>query len=187
MSFAQVLLIFMLIALTAFAALAIGVVLIARAVARAARRRTAAFANRTSRQLQSWVPGPTRPINGARLALQRDVMAATEAVGAGRKAARPVAQLRGPARVLRQAAADLDLDLAVIAGEPDSGARTALFDAQRERIETVHRVCRQLRNGVLLAAGDAGGVRVSVLSAELNDELELLRFRAIAYRDLMQH
>jgi hypothetical protein len=182
----QFFLILLLMGLLCFAVGVIALVLLVHRLSRAARRRVSAFGNRTSLQLQSLLPSGTRPISSLRLSLQRDVIAATDAVDAGWEAGRPVAQLRGLAQSLRYAAAELDLDLAVIASEPNTGVRNAMLDAQQERIDTLRLICAQLRHGVLLAGGAAGGVRVSALCDELNDEIDLLRLRAEAYRDLMQ-
>jgi hypothetical protein len=153
-------------------------------IGRAARQRVISLGNRGTLQLQSLVPGATRPISALRLALQRDVIAATDAVDSGWEAGRPVAQLRGLAQGLRYAAAELDLDLAVISSEPNTGTRNALLADQRDRIDKLHLICAQLRHGVLLAGGEAGAVRVSAMRDALNDEIDLLRHRADALRDL---
>jgi hypothetical protein len=186
MSVGQILLILILVGVICIAAVVVMTGLVINRLRRAARRRISALGNRGTLQLQSLLPSSTRPISALRLTLQRDVITATDAVDAGWEAGRPVAQLRGLARGLRHAAAELDLDLAVISGEPDTGIRNALITAQQERIDTLRVICTQLRHGVLLAGGEAGAARVSTLCIELNDEIDLMRLRAEAYRDLAQ-
>jgi hypothetical protein len=80
-------------------------------------------------QARCWLPTRTRRIDILRLELRHDIDTACGAVDAGLRAGRPVEQLQPACRHLRQAAAQLDLDLLVTAAEPDPAHRETMLGA----------------------------------------------------------
>jgi hypothetical protein len=85
---------------------------------------------------------------------------------------------------LRQAAAQIDLDLVVIAAEPDPVHREAMLGGLAERRRMVAEACAQLRRAVLLAGDPAADPLLAQIVDDLGDEMNLLRLRAEAYREL---
>ena len=86
---------------------------------------------------------------------------------------------------LRRAAAELDLDLSVIAGEPDAVGRGDLLAAEGERIAVLRRSCSQLRRAVLLAGSATSGAQLPRLVGEVDDELVRLGLWAQAHDELL--
>lgn len=143
--------------------------------------------NVTRRQavtLQSWLPGRSHAVAGLRCDLHRDVRGATQAVAVGLEAGRPVQSLSAVANRLQRSAASIDVDLAIIAAEPDVSRRRDLLAEQHERIETVRRACEQVRRGVLLAGSATTGPLLPGVVDDLNDEVIRLGLWARAHHEL---
>ena len=136
-------------------------------------------------EIRAWLPGPARQVTAIRRDLGRDVAAAVRAVQAGRAAGRPVEELVPLTARLRRAAAELDLDLSVIAAEPDEIGREDLLAAERERIAVLRRSCSQLRRAVLLAGSATSGAQLPQLVDEVDDELVRLGLWAQAHAELL--
>lgn len=136
-------------------------------------------------EIRAWLPGPARQVTAIRRDLGRDVAAAVRAVQAGRTAGRPVEELVPLTARLRRAAAELDLDLSVIAAEPDAIGRGDLLAAERERIAVLRRSCSQLRRAVLLAGSATSGAQLPQLVDEVDDELVRLGLWAQAHAELL--
>ncbi len=136
-------------------------------------------------EVRAWLPGPARQVTAVRRDLGRDVAAAVRAVRAGRTAGRPVEELVPLTSRLRRAAAELDLDLSVIAGEPDAVGRGDLLAAEGERIAVLRRSCSQLRRAVLLAGSTTSGGQLPRLVGEVDDELVRLGLWAQAHDELL--
>jgi hypothetical protein len=135
-------------------------------------------------QARCLLPIRTRRIDILRLELRQDVDATCGVVDAGLRAGRPVEQLQPACRYLRQAAAQVELDLLVVGGEPDPVHREAMLGGLAERRLMVTEVCAQLRHAVLLAGDPAAGPLLAQTVDDLRDEMNLLRLRAEAYREL---
>jgi hypothetical protein len=131
-----------------------------------------------------WLPTRTRRIDLLRVELRRDVDTACGAVDAGLRAGRPVEELRPACRYLRQAAAHVDLDLLVIGAEPDPVRREAMLGGLDERRRMISEACAQLRHAVLLTSDPAADPLLAQIVDDLRDEMNLLRLRAEAYREL---
>jgi hypothetical protein len=131
-----------------------------------------------------WLPTRTRRIDVLRLQLRHDLDTACSAVHAGLRVGRPVEQLQPICRDLRHAATQLDLDLLVTAAEPDAAHREAMLDGQAERRGTFTQACAQLRRAVLLAGDPTADPLLARAVNDLHDEMDLLRLRAEAYREL---
>jgi hypothetical protein len=112
------------------------------------------------------------------------VTGAIRAVAAGRQAGRPVEALGSIARRLDEQARALDVDLAVIAAEPDPRSRSRLLAAQEDRVILLRRACAEVRRGVLLAGTATTAPLLASMVDELNDEVILLGLRARAYAEL---
>jgi hypothetical protein len=130
------------------------------------------------------LPTRTRQIDVLRLQLRHDLDTACSAVHAGMRVGRPVEQLLPICNDLRQAATQLDLDLLVTAAEPDPAHREAMLDGQAERRGTFTQACAQLRQAVLVAGDPTADPLLARAVNDLQDEMDLLRLRAEAYREL---
>ena len=135
-------------------------------------------------QARCWLPTRTRRIDLVRLQLRQDIDAACGVVDAGLRAGRPVEQLQPACRHLRQAAVQVDLDLLVIGAEPDPVHREAMLGGLAERRRMLTEACAQLRHAVLLAGDPAADPLLAQTVDDLRDEMNLLRLRAEAYREL---
>ena len=131
-----------------------------------------------------WMPTRTRRIDVFRLQLRQGLDTAHSAVQTGLRVGRPVDQLVPICRDLRHAAAQLDLDLLVIAAEPDAAHREAMLVGQAEGSDTFTQACAQLRRAVLLAGDATADPLLARAVNDLHDEMDLLRLRAEAYREL---
>ncbi|MCW2599764.1 MAG: hypothetical protein JWM02_1593 [Frankiales bacterium] len=134
--------------------------------------------------LQAWLPGRARPVAALRRDLHRDVHGAVRAVEVGLEAGRPVRPLAAIGTRLQRTAFDLDVDLAVIAAEPDLTRRRALLDEQADRIQALRHACAQVRRGVLLAGSATTGPLLPVVMGDINDEVVRLDLWAKAHREL---
>ncbi|MGB8652037.1 MAG: hypothetical protein WCD35_15395 [Mycobacteriales bacterium] len=146
-----------------------------------------ALAGRRLAVLERWLPGPARTVPALRRDLHRDVQGALHAVAVGARAGRPVEELAVLAGRLRARVGALDVDLAVLAAEPDENRRQVLLAGQQERVEQVRRGCAQVRQGVLLAGAATSGEQLGSaddLAADLADEVSRLGFWAGAHREL---
>jgi hypothetical protein len=130
------------------------------------------------------LPTRTRRIDVLRLQLRHDLDTACSAVHAGMRVGRPVEQLLPICNDLRQAATQLDLDLLVTAAEPDPAHREAMLDGQAEPRGTFTQACAQLRQAVLVAGDPTADPLLARAVNDLQDEMDLLRLRAEAYREL---
>jgi hypothetical protein len=114
-----------------------------------------------------------------------DVIGAQRAVAVGRDAGRPVHGLDSIVRRLSEQARALDVDLRVVAAEPDRGLRRRLLAGQAERVALLRHACGQVRQGVLLAGSATTAPLLGPLVEELDEELLALGLRAHAYRELV--
>lgn len=131
--------------------------------------------------------GPGREVAVVRRDLRAEVTGAERAVTAGRLARRPVDGLDSIVRGLRDQAHALDVDLAVIASEPDGRVRRQLLAAQQERLSLLRHACGQVRHGVVLAGAATTTPLLRSTVDELNEEVVALRLRARAYAELTGH
>lgn len=143
------------------------------------------------RRVEAWqtsaravIPGPAQAVYAMRERVRRELTSARDALGAARAAGRPTGAFEPSLARLVQTANQLDLDLAIIAGEPDHRAREALLAEQRERLEQFARACHQVRRGAVLAGGPDADGTLARTATELAEEVERLRLRAQAFRDL---
>lgn len=165
--------------LIAGAAIAATVVVTCTAL-NAGRTRIRTFSN-TARAA---IPGPVQPVYALRDRVRRELTSALGALSAARAAGRPVTSLTASTTRLENAARQLDLDLAIIAGEPDPQVRAGMLAEQAKRIETFAHACAQLRRGAVLAGGTDTDGALDSAARELSEEIDRLRFRAEAYQDL---
>lgn len=85
---------------------------------------------------------------------------------------------------LAEQARRLEVDLAVIANEPDRTTRQKLLEAQRERVSLIHRACSEVRRAVLLSGNITTASLLREMESDLNDEVIALAFQAQAYAEL---
>jgi hypothetical protein len=136
--------------------------------------------------LRAASPGAGRAVAIVRRDLRRDVTGAVRAVDVGRQAGRPVEALGAIARRLDEQATVLDVDLAVLAAEPDPRTRRRLLAAQESRISLLRKACGEVRRGVLLAGTITTAPLLASMVDDLNDEIILLGLQARAYAELTQ-
>ena len=130
------------------------------------------------------VPGPARQAAVIRRDLRADLTGAQRAVSTGRRAGRPIQSLDSIMQGLHEHARDLDVDLALIASEPDRRTRQQLLAAQHERVQFLRQACRQVRRVVQLAGSAIPAPLLRSLIDELNDEVTALSLKARAYAEL---
>lgn len=136
---------------------------------------------------QAAVPGPGREVAVVRRDLRADIAGADRAVSTGGKAGRPVEGLDNIVRRLREQAWALDVDLALIASEPDRRTRRHLLAAQTDRVVLLRRACGEVRRGVLIAGSANTAPLLHSTVEELNEEVTALALRARAYAELSGH
>jgi hypothetical protein len=154
------------------------------------RRRSASAAaappaiRRQAVTVQAWLPGRSRAVAVVRRDLQRDLRASHRSVAVGLEAGRPVQPLAAIMGRLQSSVAALDVDLAVIAAEPNGSLRRQLLAEQGERIHGLRRAFEQVRRGVLLAGSVTSGPLFPVVVDDLNDEVIRLGLWAKAHHEL---
>jgi hypothetical protein len=124
-----------------------------------------------------------REVATVRRDLLADLTGAKRAVAAGREAGRPMARLDSVVCRLTEQARQLDVDLLVVAAEPDPLERRGLLAAQADRVALFRRACGEVRRGVLLAGSTSTGPLLTSMGADLNDEIFALGLQAQAYQE----
>jgi hypothetical protein len=124
-----------------------------------------------------------REVATVRRDLLADLTGAKRAVAAGREAGRPMARLDSVVCRLTEQARQLDVDLLVVAAEPDPLERRGLLAAQADRVALFRRVYGEVRRGVLLAGSTSTGPLLTSMGADLNDEIFALGLQAQAYQE----
>jgi len=143
-----------------------------------------ALINRRAVTIQAWLPGHNRAVATVRRDLHHDVSGAARAVAVGMQAGRPVQPLAAITARLQHSAADLDVDLAVIAADPDPARCRRMLVQQDDRVHALQRACEQVRTGVLLAGSATNGALLPALIDDLNDEVLRLGLWASARHEL---
>jgi hypothetical protein len=138
-------------------------------------------------RVQAVVPGAGREVAVVRHGLRTDIAGAHRAVSTGVQAGRPVEGLNGIVRRLREQARALDVDLAVIASEPDRRTRRQLLAAQSDRVTLLRCACAEVRRGVLVAGSATTAPPLHSMVDDLNEEITALGLRARAYAELSGH
>jgi hypothetical protein len=115
-------------------------------------------------------PGPARELASLRLRLSGDI-AATERV----VAATSTAGQSGPLRQLRQAARDLDAQLALLEGEPDQGYLAGVLAAVTVQVDAVADASVGVRDVARRLAGDLCQEEQTARIVEITDAVAGLR------------
>jgi len=138
----------------------------------------------TALSARAWLPGPGREVAAVRRDLHRDMTGTSRAVAAGRAAGRPVHDLEWSLSRLAEQARALDVDLVIIAAEPDRIARRRLLEAHAERVTLIRRACAEVRGALLLGGSAAHDADLNAIVEDINHQVTALDLRARAYRDL---
>ena len=133
---------------------------------------------------RAWLPGPTRAVWVLCRDLDRDVASAVFAVRAAGQAGRPVEELESCVAMLTEHARDVQLDLRVIAAEPDAAVRTHLLSAHAERASLIRQTCANVRAAVLSGGSVSRQPVLERIVTDVNDAALAVRLRAAAYREL---
>jgi hypothetical protein len=133
---------------------------------------------------RSWLPGPAADVTRVRLALQRDVTATWRSVRAARSAGRPVHEFERRMTTLAAHAEALQVDLQIIAAEPDSSAKARLLVAPLERADLIRHGCAQIRAGLLEHGSAATEPALHRLVDDINEAATGARLRASAFEEL---
>jgi hypothetical protein len=134
--------------------------------------------------VQAWLPGRSRAVATVRRDLRRDLRASRRSVAVGLEAGRPVQPLAAIMTRLQSSVTAFDVDLAIIAAEPNASRRRQLLAEQGERIHGLRRAFEQVRRGVLLAGSVSSGPLLPVVVDDLNDEVIRLGLWAKAHHEL---
>jgi len=143
-----------------------------------------AITSGTALSARAWLPGPGREVAAVRRDLHRDMTGTSRAVAAGRAAGRPVHDLEWSLSRLAEQARALDVDLVIIAAEPDRIARRRLLEAHAERVTLIRRACAEVRGALLLGGSAANDADLNAIVEDINHQVTALDLRARAYRDL---
>ena len=143
-----------------------------------------AITSGTALSARAWLPGPGREVAAVRRDLHRDMTGTSRAVAAGRAAGRPVHDLEWSLSRLAEQARALDVDLVIIAAEPDRVARRRLLEAHAERVTLIRRACAEVRGALLLGGSAANDADLNAIVTDINHQVIALDLRARAYRDL---
>lgn len=133
---------------------------------------------------RAWLPGPTRAVSVVRRDLHRDVAATSRALRAARKAGRPVHELESSVAMLAEHARQLQLDLQIIAAEPDREVRGQLLSAHAAHASLIRRTCANVRAAVLSDGSTYGEPALGQVVDSVNDALIRADLTARAYREL---
>ncbi len=134
--------------------------------------------------VRATLPGSTLDVATLRRELRDDLRGAASAVEAGRRARRPVDGLSAVLPRLVEQARALDLDLRVVASEPDRARRRQLLAVQADRVRVLRVACAEVRRGVLLAGSATPAPLLPQLMEDVEDEVTALGLRARAYEEL---
>jgi hypothetical protein len=116
--------------------------------------------------------------------LDRDVASAAFAVRAAEQAGRPVHEFDGCVAMLTEHAREVQLDLRVIAAEPDAAVRARLLSEHAARAGLIRQTCANVRAAVLSGGSVSRQSVLERIVADVNDAALAVRLRADAYREL---
>jgi hypothetical protein len=133
---------------------------------------------------RAWQPGPTGTVARLRRDLHRDVIATSRILREARKAGRPVQGLERSVASLARHERELQLDLRVIAAEPDRVARNQLLSTHAARAGLIHRTCAQVRNAVLDEGSTSNEPALHQIVEDIDEAVTAVGLQARAYRDL---
>lgn len=133
---------------------------------------------------RAWLPGPARAVWMLCRDLDRDVASAVFAVRAADQAGRPVQELEDCVARLTEHAREVQLDLRVIAAEPDAAARAHLLSGHAARVSLIRQTCANVRSAVLSGGSVSRQPVLERLVTDVNDAATAVRLRAAAYREL---
>ncbi|MCW2524012.1 MAG: hypothetical protein JWO63_2347 [Frankiales bacterium] len=130
------------------------------------------------------LPGAAGTVWRVRRDLRREVTAAAQALRLSRRAGRPVDGLDGSVAALARQAQDLDLDLRLIAAEPDRRVRARMLAGHAARAKLIQRTCAQVRTALLAEGSASNETTLQRVVEEAGDAVSAAQSRARAYRDL---
>jgi hypothetical protein len=133
---------------------------------------------------RAWLPGSARAVWMLCRDLDRDVASAVFAVRAAHHADRPVQELEDCVARLSEHAREVQVDLRVIAAEPDAAVRAQLLSAHAARVSLIRQTCANVRSAVLSGGSVARQPVLERLVTDVNDAATAVRLRAAAYREL---
>ena len=133
---------------------------------------------------RAWLPGSARAVWALCRDLDRDVASAVFAVRAAKQAGRPVEELEGSLASLTEHAREVQLDLRVIATEPDAAVRAGLLSAHAARAGLIRQTCANVRSAVLSGGSVSRQPVLERIVTDVNDAALAVRLRAAAYREL---
>jgi len=148
--------------------------------------RLSEFAGGAYTSARARLPGPARAVWALSHDLDRDVVSAGFAVRAAGHAGRPVQELEGCVALLAEHARDLQLDLRVIAAEPDAAVRAALLAEHAAQVSLIRDACANVRTAVLSGGSVSRQPVLERIVTDVNDAALAVRLRAAAYRELSQ-
>ena len=133
---------------------------------------------------RAYVPGAAGAVARVRRDLHRDVAATSRALRAARKSGRRVDGLDSSVAVLVQQARELQLDLRIIAAEPDRRVRDQMLAAHAARATLIQRACARVRTALLEQGSGAHESTLQRIVEEIDDAVTAASLRVRAYREL---
>jgi len=133
---------------------------------------------------RAWLPGPGRAVSLVRRDLHRDVVATSRVLRAAGEAGRPVHELDSGVAMLAGHARELQLDLHVIAAEPDRELRARMLSEHAARASDIRRTCASVRAAALSAGSTNAGPALRQIVDDINEAVSAIDLRARAYQEL---
>lgn len=153
-------------------------------VVRKARRSPALREGALALRTQALPPGPARELAVLRQRLRQAVGGADGAIRLASSRGRDVGELPRLSLRLENLARELELDLELLAGEPDRARLQRLLPAASQRVDGVVAAAAELREASLSTGSAVHDSALQELSASLEAESERVRLWSQAYREL---
>ena len=133
---------------------------------------------------RAYLPGPVGAVCRVRRDLHREVASTSRVVRAARRAGRPADELDSCVAELVGQAKQLDLDLQIIAAEPDRSVRAQTLSAHTARAMVIQRTCAQVRSSVLAQGSGSNHSTLQRIVEDVDDAVTAADLRVQAYREL---
>lgn len=130
------------------------------------------------------LPGAGGAVHRVRRDLHRDVTATSRALRASHRGGRPVDGLDSCVAALVEQAQELQLNLQIVAVEPDRSVRARTLAAHADRAALIRRTCAQVRAAVLEEGSGSNEATLQRIVEDVNDAVMAASERARAYREL---
>lgn len=134
--------------------------------------------------ISAYLPGAAGAVYQVRRDLHRDVTTTSRVVRSARRAGRPVDGLETSVAALARQAQELQLDLRIIAAEPDRDVQARTLAAHTARAALIQRTCAQVRTAVLAQGSGSNESTLQRTVEDVDDAVTAADLRVRAYQEL---